>query len=295
MIRVDKDYVAIPEGLASAGAEGCRDKALKEKGGHDFKGAYYDHATVREKLKEIYKGKCAYCETPMEPASSGRVEHYRPKARVAEDKSHPGYYWLGYEWSNLLWSCERCNGKKLDKFPVVGTRVTTHPANRSAWRLDDPAMVGEQALLLNPERDQPEKHLRFLPDGRIEAINGSRRGEETIRLCGLDREELSLVRKRKVDELGHALHKQLEELIDQQKKGQIGNSAEELSSQMRLAFLQLFQRLELSGTAEQPYAQLGRQMFMEFETFYLAGLADGEPRRLLATAWKLFLLRWRET
>lgn len=45
---------------------------------------------VRDKLNEYYLGKCAYCERDCK----AEIEHYRPKKRVAEDRAHPGYYWL---------------------------------------------------------------------------------------------------------------------------------------------------------------------------------------------------------
>jgi hypothetical protein len=71
---------------------------------------------VVEKLAEYYFKKCTYCED----YATIYIEHYRPKGRVIKTK-HGGYYWLCYEWSNLVPTCHECNkigGGKGDQFPV---------------------------------------------------------------------------------------------------------------------------------------------------------------------------------
>ena len=84
--------------------------------------------------KKPFHGKCVYCETPMNDIFPGDVEHYRPKGKVTdenydlvymqnddgsfvsdengENKPHPGYFWLAYEWTNLMPSCTYCNRPK---------------------------------------------------------------------------------------------------------------------------------------------------------------------------------------
>ncbi|OEZ00987.1 hypothetical protein BIY45_08875 [Stenotrophomonas sp. BIIR7] len=61
-------------------------------------------------------------------------------------------------------------------------------------------MVQEDALLLNPTLDDPNDHLEFRADGRIEpvVINGvpSQKGLATIHHCGLARLELLQMRAR---------------------------------------------------------------------------------------------------
>jgi hypothetical protein len=65
----------------------------------------YGHSSVVSKLNNIYNHKCAYCEA-YEPEPE--VEHYRPKKGVTGEV-HEGYYWLCYEWSNLMPACHDCN------------------------------------------------------------------------------------------------------------------------------------------------------------------------------------------
>src|SRR5258708_1947390 len=76
-------------------------------------------------LFELFHGKCAYCESKPQAVSTGDVEHYRPKAKVKEDSRHPGYYWLAYDITNLLPSCESCNRNfgKMSQFPVHGAHA----------------------------------------------------------------------------------------------------------------------------------------------------------------------------
>lgn len=159
---------------------------------------------VRDKLNEYYRNKCAYCET----FCKAEIEHYRPKKGVTEDKMHPGYYWLCYEWSNLIPSCHDCNtsGGKGNKFPVQGTRVTTPPLN-PAGKLDlarvisnQPPLIGEEPCLLHPEIDKPGTFLGFQLDSigeglQLYGLDGiNQRGQQTINICNLNRKSLKLSR-----------------------------------------------------------------------------------------------------
>jgi hypothetical protein len=92
---------------------------------------YAFNSAVWSDLKEwflnhpFYK-KCAYCETSIERFYSD-AEHHRPKRRVRiKDQNgilvpvccevgvgppglqmkHPGYFWLAYDWKNLIPSCQ---------------------------------------------------------------------------------------------------------------------------------------------------------------------------------------------
>src|SRR5262249_341553 len=103
-------------------------------------------------LFELFHDKCAYCENKPLAGYPGDVEHYRPKGKVDEDESHPGYYWLAYDETNLLPSCSLCNQPrraKLTHFPVKGAH------SRDARKL-----AAEVPLLLNPydKRVNPFDH-----------------------------------------------------------------------------------------------------------------------------------------
>src|SRR5215468_8122036 len=86
-----------------------------------FKDDFYKRYMVY--LNRLFRNKCAYCEEKLS-GQPGDVEHFRPKGRVCDatfrqvfidhprwgrNIAHPGYYWLAYDWDNLLPSCADCN------------------------------------------------------------------------------------------------------------------------------------------------------------------------------------------
>lgn len=152
-------------------------------------------------LEKTFHGKCAYCEAKIF-TDHAHVEHYRPKGRVTDlddnkimirHKAHPGYYWLAYEWTNLLLSCGKCNtisidnGKKIGKgnrFPVINGKHATQPGKEAS----------EEPELLNPYLDDPSEHLSFNNLGCVSW--SSDRGRTAVNMLGLDiREGLTEHRK----------------------------------------------------------------------------------------------------
>lgn len=199
MIRVIKDYKNVPSILLNATRVSRVQEAIAAKDGDIYKSNDYSPDSVDSALRFIYKNKCAYCESKIEHCASLQVEHYRPKAKVEEDKTHDGYYWLGCEWSNLLLACPACNGKgaKGNKFPLKpnGQRVYEgNPLdNLGNWlRINclthDLVLLLECPLLLNPELDEPKTHFRFTALGEL--IGKTDKGKATIEICDLNRDAL---------------------------------------------------------------------------------------------------------
>lgn len=177
---------------------------------------------VIDKLNRWYHYKCAYCERIYKLD----VEHYRPKKEVRDEnntiiqvttaagvlKNHPGYYWLCYEWSNLLPSCISCNreGGKNSKFPTIHHYEFQPPFNPpptldyAACLINTNPLSTEQPYLLNPEVDN--NYLAFFtfvidPNRkgiRIEGLDANRRGEITADICKLNRDEVKYDRVQKV-------------------------------------------------------------------------------------------------
>src|SRR5580700_3071287 len=83
----------------------------------------YGHKSVKKILKRAQFDKCCFCEKNQKD-ENGAVEHFRPKAGYHSERKErlkkPGYYWLGYEWSNLFFVCSVCNSKmhKGNLFPL---------------------------------------------------------------------------------------------------------------------------------------------------------------------------------
>ncbi|HEV2148675.1 MAG TPA: hypothetical protein VGR37_14825 [Longimicrobiaceae bacterium] len=157
-----------------------------------FDGGIYGHQTVKRALVETQHSKCCFCESKT--GMDGDVEHFRPKAGFSQGPGEPiegpGYYWLAYEWSNLLLACPICNQRfKRNLFPLAD------PAARARTHRGDPA--GEDPLFIDPSRMDPEEHISFRREIPY-PVDGSRYGDATIRALGLDREILN---ERRRDEL----------------------------------------------------------------------------------------------
>ena len=181
---------------------------------------------VEDQLAKAYKYKCAYCER----ICKADIEHYRPKKGVDEDIEHPGYYWLCYEWTNLLPSCITCNreGSKHNHFPILGQRVS-QPSLLSddllaldACKANNSPLVDERPYLLHPEVDRPEENFAFEidPNGegiRLVGIDAEGRGARTIQICLLNRKEVTLDRvERAIDEFKDAVQCLFVQLQDQE-------------------------------------------------------------------------------
>ncbi|MCM2460292.1 hypothetical protein HGO40_07250 [Pseudomonas sp. CG7] len=212
MIKVVKLKASIPPGFVKAAARELRKNRLLLKSGTKLKfGAYLD-PIAKIQLNEIFSRKCAFCESVIAGTQPGDVEHYRPKGKVILDgavgpvqPSKPGYHWLAAKWSNLLISCADCNRPRTqpdhDHVNRVIGKANFFPLRKEASRAKGPASLWlEEPLLLNPCIDDPDEHLVFLDDGRIEPAKVgddlSEKGRATIRYCGLARSELLQMRAR---------------------------------------------------------------------------------------------------
>ncbi|MHA6194645.1 HNH endonuclease family protein [Pseudomonas wadenswilerensis] len=234
MRRVTRPKNSAPAGLDALDKNGHseRDRARAHHNSttppkESFTYKAYKLQAVKNKLAELFHNKCAYCETFYNASAPVDIEHYRPKGSVNEAPGHTGYWWLAMSWDNLLPSCIDCNrrrkqrlvslssslaklyspnpggrggirqdhGGKHDSFPIrdTGTRLTAEQYNYTA----------EEALLLDPTRDDPSEHLRFhvdhtLPISLVLAGRGpgedSDRGAVSIHTYGLNR--LGLVQER---------------------------------------------------------------------------------------------------
>lgn len=105
--------------------------------------------------------RCMYCLD----SHGADIEHFRPKAIYSKRM---------YQWPNLLLCCTECGRFKGNQFP----------------------MSGKQALLIDPTREYPWKHMDFDPaTGNISArfdvqLNDwSAKGVTTVEVLKLDRRE----------------------------------------------------------------------------------------------------------
>lgn len=132
----------------------------------DVREQLYKSEDVRRQLVKDQHNKCAYCECYL-PLQYHDVEHFRPK-------SH--YYWLGHDWKNLLYSCERCNRSyKKANFPLAaGSIQANSPTDNIAQ---------EYPLLINPTEVDPIMHIKF---DKFMAKGITPQGEKTIEMFHLN-------------------------------------------------------------------------------------------------------------
>ena len=158
----------------------------------------------------------------MARVTSAKDQEKRERVSVKVENEivldHPGYFWLAYDWRNLMPACSMCNSRaKADQFPVdaeclLMVRLSQEEVNSllaeplaskfypelyylSPEDLDQ----RECPLLLNPLNPTPDRdpceHLRFSIDGSAVAVESSDLGKNSIEVFNLNRN--NLVRERK--------------------------------------------------------------------------------------------------
>ncbi|MEU4950680.1 HNH endonuclease [Streptomyces lavendulae] len=130
------------------------------------------YAPVKDVLEAMAPGLdcCMYCGNHM----ADTVDHFVPKSRCSLRTFH---------WPNLLLACSTCNSRfKRDQHKGDG-------------------LVG--SLLVDPARDDPIEHLDLgLDSGMYRAVEGSKKGQWTIDVCGLNAGKRPRARERAWRSLG---------------------------------------------------------------------------------------------
>ena len=200
MIQIrNKKTAEVPSILTTKGElETEKLKNEYDKGVRDFefKEEIYNNVEVKQHLIRLQNGKCCFCESKINHISSGDIEHFRPKKGWVQDQgkiNKPGYYWLAYEWDNLLFCCEICNRSfKKNHFPIseISKRALNHNGDLSS----------EVALFVHPVDEDPEQFIEFEQE-QIKPVNNNIRGKSTIQKIGLDRAPLNERRLEKLNQL----------------------------------------------------------------------------------------------
>ncbi len=171
MIRVRRDVSNRPRGFQERTKARLRAFRVARKRDAELTAAKYWSAVRQElgadadALAEVFRSKCAFCESRMAHVSRAHIEHYRPKGRAEFELRM-------FDWDNWLLACGRCNESKWAHFP-----------------LDDHG----EPLLLDPTVDDPTAHMEF----EHAFVGGTTpRGRETVRLLGLARGPLEDERAR---------------------------------------------------------------------------------------------------
>ena len=173
----------------------------------------YGNRDVKEALTDLFRGKCAYCESQDSGSAQTDVEHYRPKGKVY-GQEHPGYWWLAMDWTNLVLSCMHCNQSRRQlilspemtveeiRAKIESDRLTTtgkldrFPTEDGFWETDPDADHGidsEKPLIIDPTRIDPEPLFEWTDRDRFTlaiAKDGDLRAQTTIEILGLNRRRL---------------------------------------------------------------------------------------------------------
>ncbi len=185
-----------PMGLVDVKWDDIKADVLVTQNDHIVNKKCYRDSTIEE-LISLYKNKCAVCE--RDRGIELQVDHFRPqKARTYTKNpqyNNPGYYWLTYEWSNLIPLCSKCNQEKSNKFPlaVSGNRISSH-LNTQSLNPFSPYDINwlksvEIPLILNPETETNiSKHFIFDKNGKMRGRTNF--GNETILVFKLNRRDL---------------------------------------------------------------------------------------------------------
>lgn len=181
-----------------------------------------------------FYGKCAYCEAPIIDYQPGDMEHFRPKAAVTDEDdrpialrdeagnvrldarglpvNHPGYYWLAYDWRNLLPACAKCNRPAIINGRKVGKHNRFPVAGRHAQQPEE--VEQEKPLLIHPASGQPEDdpELHLMVDTRTGIMgHHTERGRKCVDIFALNlRDQLVSDRRRACREARWLLSKLLE-------------------------------------------------------------------------------------
>jgi uncharacterized protein (TIGR02646 family) len=165
MIRVTR--ITEPEVLAQNKAAWLRDlEAATTAQQRKQAEVRYAHTSVKNALKTMFHGKCAYCESKILHVGFGDIEHFRPKSALA-------YRDRIFDWDNLLLACSVCNG--------AGCKGTRFPEADAGGPPVDPCA------------DDPNEHLAFVYDESAQLANvayKTERGQVTRDLFGLNRPDL---------------------------------------------------------------------------------------------------------
>ncbi len=188
------------------------DIAAKGKPMSDQFKSLWGEKDVRQALWIMQNKKCGYCERRRDVNRESDIDHFRPKAEVTMAPDHTGYWWLAYEWKNLLFSCRHCNQSyKVNHFPIP---VEAKRVTNDAQKLSE-----ERAYLIDPcgEDEDPEscftyyvKEMKLAPgeteilvyvDARPDDEWNRERADRTISVLGLNRRDLLEERGKCVEKL----------------------------------------------------------------------------------------------
>ena len=131
----------------------------------DFPPVWRSEEYVREDLKKMTAGHCAYCQSQTSAAYQGEVEHFKPKSV---------FPMLAYAWDNYFFSCKLCNGPKKNQWPDCG--------------------------YVRPDEGKPQERFVFAENGEVTEAAGDDAAKATVKDLQLWRDDLVKARALRIKE-----------------------------------------------------------------------------------------------
>jgi 5-methylcytosine-specific restriction endonuclease McrA len=276
-----KKHTDAPNELLDPKWDSIKDDVLVYQANHNEEEKCYRDTTISA-LIALYKNKCAICE--RERGLELHVDHYRPKKpRQNLTNAHynqPGYYWLTYEWTNLIPLCSKCNQKKSNKFPLTGgnnnNRISSHININGIVDFNafcfDWLQEYEKPLLVNPEYETaPERHFSFHRNGKM--IGRTPEGCETIITYNLNRNDLIRERLKIREDYANRIKSAFDDFAT-------SNNADELRGELKGIFKNIRQNCHIDS----PYSLYHTYLHFHFNYFIDSKL----PRNLRGQANKYY-------
>lgn len=250
---------------------------------------HYKGYDVQRALRELFHGKCAYCE--CEISGDIDVEHYRPKGGVHEDPTHPGYWWLALEWENLLASCAHCNQKRMQHIVTEEmtvdelTAICAKPPQKSYGKGNHFPIHGvratyggslarEQPHIIDPTTEDPEPYFEWSRLGDYSVVLAAPndkwstdRALSTISVFALNRVDLVVNRTKVLKML-----RRLEDNIVSALERDMANGGQQSAVE---AALEGVERMRLLQEPDSPYSAMCKAFCDDLVTRLLARLAGG--------------------
>jgi len=192
MVKYTRGYtpLCLVDKALEAHNKNCKNKKYEDSSSRykcKFTKDSIDYYPIRDALRDIYRNKCAYCETHFN-RSYIKIEHYRPKSI---------YYALAYSWSNLLPICDICNTTKSNNFEVDGISVVDdiRSLEKLQYVTEEFNRI-EKPKFLHPEIDEYRNMFRFDLKGKIIVKDTTDNHRMTYTIDNADLNEKALMLRR---------------------------------------------------------------------------------------------------
>jgi uncharacterized protein (TIGR02646 family) len=157
-------------GVLKSSASTPPEETWKDKLGQTFDSktvqSVWQDKQLKAVLMKVSFGKCWYCEARVAERADNAVDHFRPKGRVAEDKTHSGYWWLAFSWENYRFACTFCNSARISDDGTGGKQDHFRLWQETTRaRTPKDLLEEEQPLLLDPLQPDDTAYLTFDKDG----------------------------------------------------------------------------------------------------------------------------------